>query len=257
MSGAKLSALVVVNNEEDVLADCLQRLAFADEIVVVLDKCTDGSKNIAESFNCRTIEGAWEMEGERRNAGIEAAAFEWILEADADEWVSEDLAREIRAVIANQDGGHEGDIFNIPVHNHVGGKWIRYGWGGNFGKNAYPGLFRKGVKKWGNQRIHPELSVTGKQGRDLECAVIHHIDRNISDMIRRLDRYTTARARDLASQGTGGSLANMTRKIFSRFYKCYLARKGYREGGYGFVIALCASLYPVLSFLKAELEEKK
>ncbi len=29
-------------------------------------------------------------------------------------------------------------------------------------------------------------------------AVVHHIDRDISDMIRRLDRYTTARAKDLA-----------------------------------------------------------
>ncbi len=256
MSGTELSALVVVHDEQDILADCLERLSFADEIVVVLDGCTDGSKNIADAFNCRTVEGSWETEGVRRNAGIEACAGEWILEADADEWVTGDLAREIRAVIADQDGGHGGDIFNIPVHNHVGGKWIRYGWGGNFGKNAYPGLFRKGVKKWGNERLHPELFVTGEQGPDLTNAVVHHIDRDISDMIRRLDRYTTARAKDLAEKGAAGSLANMARKIFSRFYKCYVARKGYREGGYGFVIALCAALYPVLSFLKAELEEK-
>ena len=188
MSEPGLSALVVVHNEQDILADCLERLIFADEIVVVLDRCTDGSKNIAASFNCRILEGAWEMEGERRNAGIDACAGEWILEADADEWISKSLAREIRGVIADPSG----DVFNIPVHNHVGGKWIRYGWGGNFGKNAYPGLFRKGVKKWVNQQPHPELFITGKQGRDLKCAVVHHIDRDISDMIRRLDNYSTA-----------------------------------------------------------------
>ena len=31
-------------------------------------------------------------------------------------------------------------------------------------------------------------------------------------------------------------------------------RRGYREGGYGFLIALFAGLYPLLSYLKARYE---
>ncbi|MEC8164081.1 MAG: glycosyltransferase family 2 protein, partial [Pseudomonadota bacterium] len=46
------------------------------------------------------------------------------------------------------------------------------------------------------------------------------------------------------------------RRIFSRFYKCYVGRKGYREGKYGFLIALFAGLYPILSYLKANLEDR-
>jgi hypothetical protein len=44
------------------------------------------------------------------------------------------------------------------------------------------------------------------------------------------------------------------RRIASRFWKCYVVRKGYREGPYGFLIALCAALYPILSYLKARLD---
>jgi len=73
-------------------------------------------------------------------------------------------------------------------------------------------------------------------------------------MIRRLDRYTTARAQDLRSSGDIGSFGLNLRRIFSRFWKCYVARKGYREGPYGFLIALMAGLYPILSYLKARLE---
>jgi len=36
-----------------------------------------------------------------------------------------------------------------------------------------------------------------------------------------------------------------------RFYKCYVSRKGYREGDMGFLIAVMAGLYPLLSNLKA------
>ena len=79
-----LSAVISVRNEEKQLADCLERLSFADEIVVLLDKCTDGSAAIAERFSDRLIEGDWTIEGERRNAGIDACRGEWIFEIDAE-----------------------------------------------------------------------------------------------------------------------------------------------------------------------------
>lgn len=245
-----LSILVVIHNEETRLDDCLRRLSFAGELVVVLDKCNDGSKEIATRYGARLLEGAWDLEGERRNAGIDFCRGQWILEVDADEWVSPELAAEIGTTLK----ADKADIFNIPVHNYVGGRWIRHGWGGNFGKNGYPGLFRKGVKNWGAERVHPHLTVKGRQGGDLGNPLIHHIDDNISDMIRRFDRYTTARARDLADRGELGSVANMVRKIFSRFWKCYVGRKGYRENGYGIIIAILAAIYPLVSLLKATLE---
>jgi hypothetical protein len=73
-------------------------------------------------------------------------------------------------------------------------------------------------------------------------------------MLQRLDRYTTARAQDLRDSGDIGSYSRNLRRIVSRFWKCYVVRKGYREGPYGFLIALCAALYPILSYLKARLD---
>ena len=75
-------------------------------------------------------------------------------------------------------------------------------------------------------------------------------------MIMRLDRYTTVRARDLRESSKSDSFGRNIRRIFSRFYKCYVGRKGYREGKYGFLIALFAGLYPILSYLKAHLEDR-
>ena len=84
----------------------------------------------------------------------------------------------------------------------------------------------------------------------------HYVDRNISDMIRRLDNYSSAKAKDLRDAGeTWGSTASNVRRLFSRFFKCYVMRKGYREGGYGLLIALFAGLYPLISHLKAKLED--
>ena len=62
------------------------------------------------------------------------------------------------------------------------------------------------------------------------------------------------RAQDLRDSGDIGSYGHNLRRIVSRFWKCYVGRRGYREGPYGFLIALCAALYPILSYLKARLE---
>ncbi|MFQ5953886.1 MAG: glycosyltransferase family 2 protein [Kiloniellales bacterium] len=253
-AGATLTALVVAHNEEAQLADCLERLGFADELVVVLDRCSDGSKEIAARYSGRLIEGAWAVEGDRREAGIAACTGPWILEVDADERVSETLAREIREVVAASPW----DRHLIPVDNYIGGRLVRHGWGAAFGKAAYPGLFRKGTKAWGRQRVHPKLTFTGHEGPPLENRLIHHVDRNISDLMKRLDSYSTARARDLRESGEvrRQSLAGNLRRLVSRFLKCYLLRRGYREGGLGLMIALCAGLYPLLSYLKASLEDE-
>jgi glycosyltransferase involved in cell wall biosynthesis len=245
-----LSTLVVAHNEEAQLADCLERLSFADEIVVVLDKCTDSSKEIAARFTDRLIEGSWDIEGERRNAGIDACTSDWIMEVDCDERVPRALAEEARATIEKTESGY----FLIPFDNYIGETRVRYGWGAAWGVSAAPRLFRKGHKRWGDQRIHPSLELKGPKGT-LESRMDHYVDRNISDMIARLDRYTTARAADLRDSGDIGSFGHNVRRIFSRFWKCYVARKGYREGPYGFLIALFAGLYPILSYLKARLEK--
>ncbi len=250
-----LSALVVVHNEENQLADCLQCLNFAGEIVVVLDKCTDGSKSIAQKFGAKIIEGSWHIEGDRRNTGITACSNEWIFEIDADERIAPDLAAEIQNTLQNPAA----DYYFIPVDNYIGGRLVRHGWGGSFGKSAYGGLFRKGVKIWGHERVHPSLTWTGRKGHLLQNRLTHFVDKDLSDTIRRLDRYAALRAQDwqekIARGENVGNMATQIRRFFSRFIKCYIGRQGWREGGHGIVIAACAGLFPVLSYLK--MHEKK
>jgi glycosyltransferase involved in cell wall biosynthesis len=249
---SSLSALVVVHDEERQLPECLACLGFADEIVVVLDRCCDRSREIACGFTGRLIEGAWEREGARRHAGIDACRSDWILEIDADERVSPQLAAEIRKVVASSSAAWH----LVPVDNYIGDRLVRWGWGASFGRSAHGALFRKEAKRWGDQRIHPTVAFSGPRGATLSSPIIHYVDRDISEMLRRLDRYTSARAEDLRESGDIGSYGHNLRRFVSRFCKCYIGRRGYREGPWGFLIALCAALYPILSYLKARLEPR-
>ncbi len=251
-SPPKLSVALCVHNEAEQLTGCLESLAFADEIVVVLDRCSDGSKEIAEKFATRITEGEWPLEGPRRHAGIDLCSGDWILEVDADERASEALGREIRSVIAQAGPGY----FLIPFDNYIGTRLVRHGWGGSWGVMAAPRLFTPGAKTWGSSRIHPPLALSGPK-RWLHTPMKHYVDRNFADMVSRLQRYSDARAADLRASGNKlPPLIWTLRRSASRFLKCYFMRQGYREGRWGFAIAVMAALYPLLSHLKAELDDE-
>ena len=242
---ASLAVLVVARNEAAQLGACLESVRFADEIVVVLDRSSDASAAIARRFGARVIEGAWELEGPRRNAGLDACASDWILEIDADERATPGLAAEIRAAIAA--GGP--DIFLVPMANHIGERLVEHGWGAYNGVAAKPVLFRKGAKRWGEGRVHPRVSFNGTRGA-LRERMAHYVDRDIADMVRRLNRYTDLAALDAIDTGNMPALSGALRRIFSRGWKAYVARRGYREGAYGVALATFSALYPLLIYLK-------
>jgi glycosyltransferase involved in cell wall biosynthesis len=250
----RLSALVVARNEESRLPDCLASCAFADEIVVVLDRSTDRSAAIAREHGARVVEGAWELEGARRNTGLDACTGDWVLEVDADERVTPDLAAAIRTTIATSASAWH----QVPVDNYVGERLVRHGWAGSFGTTAVPRLSRRGAKRWRAQRVHPGLDWTGTEGPKITTgALIHLVDRDISDMLRRLDKYSSAKAADLLASGHIGSLAGNLRRFVSRGFKSYVSRKGYREGAMGVLLAFCTGAFPLLSYLKARIEPEK
>lgn len=242
---AGVSALVVARNEQDALPDCLASLAFADEIVVVLDRSTDNSAAIAREAGATLIEGAWEIEGDRRNLGIERCRHDWVLEIDADERATPALEREVRARIADGGVGY----YLIPIRNFIGNREVRYGWGAYNGANAAIRLFTKGAKIWGPQRAHPKLTLGEKRGR-FENGIVHYVDRDLTDMFDRMNRYSTLMAEDAFSNGQSPRLRQAIRRLFSRFFRVYVGRKGYREGAYGLALAYFASVLPLLIYLK-------
>jgi hypothetical protein len=69
-------------------------------------------------------------------------------------------------------------------------------------------------------------------------------------MVARLNRYSTLAALDAADAGHRPRIARAFRQMLSRFWKAYVARRGYREGPYGLALGLFSALYPILTQLK-------
>jgi hypothetical protein len=106
------------------------------------------------------------------------------------------------------------------------------------------------MKRWGRGRVHPRIALEGER-RSLREPLLHFVYRDIHDMLQRLDRYTDLAALDAVEAGAVPGLPASLRRMASRAWKSYVARRGYKEGAYGVALALYSALYPILIHLKA------
>ena len=104
------------------------------------------------------------------------------------------------------------------------------------------------------QRVHPEISFEWNKGQTLKKKILHFYCKSVFDLFSKLNSYSTANKKDLKDHNNNESFIRNFRRIFSRFWKCYFLRKGFKEKELGLVIAIIAGLYPILSYLKYKIE---
>jgi tetratricopeptide (TPR) repeat protein len=110
-----LSLSMIVRNEERHLARCLEHAAlFADEIVIVDTGSTDRTKEIAAQFTERVHDFTWcDDFAKARNYALQQCTGDFVMYLDADDVVTEEDARAIRALMA---GPIDWDICKIGYH---------------------------------------------------------------------------------------------------------------------------------------------
>lgn len=244
----KLSALVCVQNEDALLSECLRKLSFCDEVVVVADRCTDGAQEIARRNGCVVIDGIFPLESQRKAAGAEACTGDWILEIEPDEVVDAHLAWEIRAVLQMRP---EGDHYALPIDNYVGETLVRDGWAGSLSSRREIRLYRRGLKTWRPRRLGAPADVGGRSGGSLKGAVRRVLGRDVGGLVQRLNRLTAVAAEDIADSGRSSWPMTGVVAGVGVFLRAYLVRGGWREGRFGFLVAALSGLFPVLSHMRA------
>ncbi|HEV2693993.1 MAG TPA: glycosyltransferase [Verrucomicrobiae bacterium] len=100
----KLSLAMIVKNEARCLARCLASVrGVADEIIITDTGSTDDTVKIAQEFGAKVTHFDWIGDfAAARNASLAHATGDWVLVLDADETISEPLAREIRDFISGE-----------------------------------------------------------------------------------------------------------------------------------------------------------
>jgi (heptosyl)LPS beta-1,4-glucosyltransferase len=251
---ARLSACLIVKDEEAHLPDCLASVAFCDEIVVVDSGSSDRTVEIARAAGATVIEHPWRGFAVQRNVALDAAHGEWALEVDADERVTPRLREEIRALVENPPAGVDNGI--LPLRQIFLGVPL--------GASAlYPTgrtrLIRRDRYRHDERRsVHEGLWPTGPSAYlsgDLE----HILAERLIDGIRDVRAYAKLEATQLPATGLARAamVGVIARPLVKFIYRAWLLG-GWHDGTAGLTKIALDCAYDVLtwtSYIRARADE--
>ena len=239
----KLSAILIVRNEERDLPACLASLkGVADEIVVVDSGSTDRTVEMGRQFGARVVHRDFMGFGLQKQFALEQATGEWVINIDADERISESLGKEIRSVLA---GTPVRNGYELRFHNIFLGRRLRFG--GHWSE-WHLRLFRRDKAHYEGREIHEGISVVPPLGR-LRGAVLHESYKNFAEYLEKCNRYTGLIARDKYRKGRRFTLWSHARLPWE-FFSRYILKLGFLDGNAGFVYAVLSAYYTWLKLIR-------
>jgi glycosyltransferase involved in cell wall biosynthesis len=230
-----LSAYIIAWNEADKIRSALNSILWADEVVLVDSFSTDGTPEIAAAMGARVVQVPFQGFGDLRNQAMQACSHQWIFSLDADERCTPEARDEILTTVALPEAL---DAYYIPRRNFFMGRWIKHS--GFYPDYRQPQLFRKGALQFKNDDpVHEEYAVhSAKPMGYLQQAIWQFPYKNLEEVARKANRYSTLGAQKLLQQGRqAGMFTALSRGLWS-FLHMYILKKGILDGWPGFVIAV-------------------
>lgn len=118
----KLSACMIVKNEEAMLERCLTSIKhIVDEIIIVDTGSMDKTVEIAASFNAKTYHHPWEHDfSKHRNQSLNYATGDWLFVIDADEELDSSgiTKKELKRMLCHADKDVKAFIINVLEKNN-------------------------------------------------------------------------------------------------------------------------------------------
>jgi len=253
-----ISAIVITKNEEKHIGVALKSLKLiADEIIVVDSGSTDQTKNIAQEYTDKFFYHEWDGYGNQKNFALQQTKGDWILQIDADEEITEELAKEIKSTISNTNS----DFIWLTIVTEFLGKTLKH----LAGKNLR--LFRKSTGQWDDKKVHEQVRrnkdfSTVKFGDSdsqiLENKLVHHSHyQTLKDYYDRQEKYTTADAQEMQKTGKdrSGKVIQVNRgnpfsvfiflygRAIKQFVRKFFKQLGFLDGCQGILWCLVSSQY--------------
>ncbi len=247
--GPLLSAVLITRNEERNLSACLESLrGLADEIVVVDSGSVDRTTAIAAAAGARVVEHRFDGFGAAKQRALELATGEWVLSIDADERVTEALAGEIRALLAEPPGA-VGYLIRRDVF--FAGRRLRFG---GMGNDWVLRLFRRRGARFSANRVHEHVELppgAGGAGRvaKLRGTLEHHAYRTLAEHVEKMNRYTDVQAQVKIERGVRYGAWMWLRLPWEVFARCVL-RLGLLDGTAGVIFATMSAYSSWLKYAK-------
>lgn len=228
-----LSVVVITKNEANDIAQCLESVTWADEIIVLDSGSNDDTVSICQRYTDKVWITDWPGFGPQKQRALEKAKGDWVLSIDADERVTPGLRAEIeRAIVQNQ---HE--AYLLPRYSSYCGHYIKYG-------GWYPDyvlrLFQRKKSHFSPDIVHESVIVDGRIGK-LTGFLLHNSYADLEEVVTKINSYSSLGAQKLFERGKKSSLSSAIFHALWKFIFMYFLKLGFLDGRRGLMLAISSA----------------
>lgn len=233
MTRPRLSVIVIALNEERNLPGLLERLNFADEVVVVDGGSTDRTVAIARSYGAVAETRPFDTFAKQQNFALSRARGDWVLSLDADERPTDAMVKEIRRCIRDE----RYDAYRVRVRSTIFGRRVRFG---GTQDDRQVRLARRGRVRW-QGAVHETLECGGRIGQ-LRSWLDHDPLPDLATFLSKMHRYTTLEAEARLARGVPPRWRDAWLGPLREVLRRMVWKQGWWDGPQGWAFCLLSGL---------------
>lgn len=252
-----ISVFIITKNEADRLAKTINSVKnIAQEIIVVDSHSSDSTCLVAKNCGAKVISNAWNGYGAQKIFAQKQCQNKWLLNLDADEEISPELADEIK------------NIFSRPISSEVVGFYLKivnkFRFEEKPKKFAYYynqlRLYNVDYAGFRNSSVHDSVLLKQPNGKILQLKniVYHQSFRSFNHWIEKINSYSQMQAEDAIKKNKTVSNIKIFLTPLLSFLKAFIIRRYFIYGLDGLIYSSLFAFSRFAKFIKIkELQKAK
>ena len=234
-----ISCFVIAQDEADRITNTIESVIdFVDEVIVIDSGSTDGTQELAKQLGCKVFFNTWSGYGPQKRFGEDCARNEWLLNLDADEYLSDQIKSEILQTFDNNNDNY--NFFSMKV-TPIYPNWKRPRLFS--ASHQCVRLYNKRFGRFSNSPVHDSVQTNNSKVFYFKNHIYHNSVRSFKHLIEKEKSYIQLQSKTLKNKNKIFLFFRIFVEFPLAFIKYYIIRRHFTGALTGLITAIILAYY--------------
>jgi len=234
-----ISCFIIAQDEVDRITNTIESVIdFVDEVIVIDSGSTDGTQDLAKQLGCKVFFNTWSGYGPQKRFGEDRARNEWLLNLDADEYLSEEIKSEILQTFNDNNDNY--NFFSMKV-TPIYPNWKRPRLFS--ASHQCVRLYNRRFGRFSNSPVHDSVQTNNLEVFYFKNHIYHNSVRSFQHLIEKEKSYIQLQSKTLKNKNKIFLFFRIFIEFPLAFIKYYIIRRHFTGALTGLITALILAYY--------------